>query len=82
MSLAKRGKTWYTHFFVDGQRYRQSLHTSNYREAQKEQTKRMSQAEQGKFAPAGQQFAKLGFTEAGERYIESRKLELSEASIK
>ena len=39
MTLYKRNKTWHTDFFVDGQRYRQSLHTTKYREAQKEQTK-------------------------------------------
>ena len=33
MALVKRGKTWHTHFFVDGQRYRQSLETSDWREA-------------------------------------------------
>jgi integrase len=82
MALHKRNKTWHTDFFVDGQRYRQSLHTSKYHEAQKEQTKLVSQAEQGKLAPAGQHFAKLGFAEAGERYVESRRLELSEASLK
>ena len=37
MSLIKRGKTWHTHFFVDGQRFRQSLKTSDWREAQKEE---------------------------------------------
>ena len=34
MSLVKRGKTWHTHFFVAGQRFRQSLDTSDWREAQ------------------------------------------------
>jgi hypothetical protein len=29
MALVKRGKTWHTHFFVDGQRYRQSLDTTD-----------------------------------------------------
>jgi hypothetical protein len=32
--LVKRGKTWHAHFFVDGQRFRQSLETSDWREAQ------------------------------------------------
>ena len=31
MALKKRGKTWHTHFFVDGQRFRQSLGTSDWR---------------------------------------------------
>ena len=82
MALYKRGKTWHTDFFVDGQRYRQSLHTSDWREAQKEQKKLISEAEQGKLAPTGQHFAKLGFSEAADRYIESRRVELSEASVK
>ena len=34
MALIKRGKTWHTHFFVDGQRFRQSLETTDWREAQ------------------------------------------------
>jgi hypothetical protein len=34
MSLTKRGKTWHTHFYVGGQRFRQSLDTSDWREAQ------------------------------------------------
>ena len=29
MSLIKRGKTWHTHFFVDGQRFRQTLDTTD-----------------------------------------------------
>jgi integrase len=81
MALYKRNKTWHTHFFVDGQRYRQSLHTCNYREAQHEEKRLISQAEQGKLAPTGQ-ITKLGFDEAAERYLGGRKLELSESSLK
>jgi hypothetical protein len=29
MALVKRGKTWHTRFFVDGQRFRQSLESMN-----------------------------------------------------
>ncbi len=72
MALYKRGKTWHTHFFVDGQRYRQSLHTSDWREAQKQEKKLITQAEQGKFAPASQRFSKLNITEAIERYLADR----------
>lgn len=82
MSIYKRNKTWHTDVFVNGQRYRQSLHTYDWREAQKKQKKLISQAEQGKLANSGGDFAKLGFKEAAERYIEGRKLELSESSIK
>jgi len=82
MALTKRGKTWHTHFFVDGQRYRQSLHTSKYREAEKEERKLKDRAERGELSPAAQQFTRLGFAEAAERYVESRKLELSDVSLK
>jgi hypothetical protein len=33
MSLYKRRKTWHTDFSVNGQRFRQSLDTSDWREA-------------------------------------------------
>jgi len=82
MALVKRGKTWHTHFFMDGQRFRQSLRTSNYNEAEKEERKLKNRAERGELSPAGQQFSKLGFSEAAERYVASRKLELSEVSLK
>jgi len=72
MALCKRNKIWHTHFFVDGQRYRQSLNTSDWREAQKQEKKLISQAEQGKLAPAGQKFSKLNITEAIERYLADR----------
>src|SRR5258708_25750845 len=72
MALVKRGSTWHTHFFVDGHRFRQSLGTSDWREAQKEQKKLIAQAEQGKLAPSSQQFSKLNITEAIERYLADR----------
>src|ERR1039457_1502679 len=54
MALKKRGKTWHAHFFVDGQRFRQSLDTSDYREAQKREKELITQASQGKLAPVSQ----------------------------
>jgi len=47
MALVKRGKTWHTHFFVDGQRFRQSLETSDWREAQSKEKELIAQATQG-----------------------------------
>ncbi len=72
MALVKRGKTWHTHFFVDGQRFRQSLETSDWREAQKVEKDLITRASQGKLAPASQQFSKLNITEAIERYLADR----------
>ncbi len=72
MALIKRGKTWHTHFFVDGQRFRQSLDTTDWREAQAREKELIARASRGKLAPASQQFSKLGLSEALERYLEDR----------
>jgi hypothetical protein len=72
MALVKRGKTWHTHFFIDGQRFRQSLETSDWREAQKAEKKLIAAASQGKLAAVSQKFSKLNITEAIERYLADR----------
>jgi integrase len=72
MSLYKRGKTWHTDFMVNGERFRQSLDTTDWREAQSEEKKLIAQASAGKLAPASKQFSKLNITEAIERYLEDR----------
>ena len=82
MALKKRGKTWHTHFFVDGQRFRQNLDTSDWREAQAKEKALITQASQGKLAPVTRQFARLAFGEAADLFLQSRQLELSEASRK
>jgi integrase len=79
MALAKRGKTWHTHFFVDGQRFRQSLDTSDWREAQRLEKELIAQAGQGKLS-VGRQFARLSFGEAVERYLADRKARVGTAS--
>jgi integrase len=80
MALAKRGKTWHTHFVVDGVRYRQSLHTSDWRTAQSKERELIAQAKQGKLSASSQEFARLPFGEAADRYLESRAPELSASS--
>jgi len=82
MALYKRKKTWWADFSVHGERYRQSLDTTDWREAQARQKELIAQANQGKLAPSSQQFARLAFAEAAERYVDSRRLELSESSLK
>jgi hypothetical protein len=44
MAIYKRGKTWWADFSVNGQRYRQSLDTSDWREAQAKQKESIAQA--------------------------------------
>jgi integrase len=72
MALYKRGKTWHTDFTVNGQRFRQSLDTTDWREAQSKQKDLIAQASAGKLASTSQQFAKLNFTQAIERYLDDR----------
>ena len=82
MALFRRNKTWWTDFSVNGQRFRQSLDTIDWREALREEKKLIAQAETGKLSSSGRSFARLAFIEAAERYLDSRKLELSERSQK
>jgi integrase len=81
MSLFKRDKTWWTDFSVNGVRYRISLNTTDWREAQSREKEKITQASTGKLAPSSQKFARLAFTEAADRYLESRKLEILAASL-
>ncbi len=50
MALKKRGNTWHTHFFVDGERYRKSLDTSDWREAQRKERELIAEAKAGRLA--------------------------------
>ncbi|MGA8493816.1 MAG: site-specific integrase, partial [Terriglobales bacterium] len=81
MSLTKRGKTWHTQFFVDSQRFRQSLETSDWREAQAKEKELIARASQGKLAPLSQQFSKLTFKEAGEKNLAERIAHLAPRSV-
>jgi len=80
MSLVKRGRTWHTHFFVDGQRFRQSLETTDWREAQKKEKDLIAQASQCKLAAGNNQFAKLTFAEAAEKNLAERIAHLAPRS--
>jgi len=80
MALTKRGKTWHTHFFVDGQRFRQSLETSDWREAQAKEKQLIAQASEGKLTHNSGTLARQLFGQAADDYVTSRKLELAVAS--
>jgi integrase len=81
MALTKRGRTWHTHFFVDGQRFRQSLETTDWREAQKKERELIVQATQGRAASGTQQFAKLTFAEAAQKNLAERVAHLAPRSV-
>ena len=82
MALVKRGKTWHTHFFMDGQRFRQSLGTTDWREAQAREKALIALASQGKLAPATQQFSRLKMTEAIAQYLVEREIHVEPCSAR
>lgn len=80
MSLVKRGKTWHCHFVVNGQRFRQSLGTKDWREAQSKEKELIAQASDGKLTQTSTSLARQPFAQAADDYVTSRKLELAAAS--
>ena len=82
MALTKRGKTWHTHFFVEGQRFRQSLETADWREALSKEKDLIADAKAGKLSPTKQEFARLSFREAAERFLQDRIPQLAPLSVR
>jgi len=82
MSLWKRGEWYWTDFAVNGTRYRLPLHTQDGREAKRLEKEKITEAQTGKLSPSSVNFARLGFTEAAERYLEERKHGLARYSIR
>lgn len=82
MALYKRSGTWWTDFSVNGQRFRLSLDTSDWREAQRQEKERIAQASAGKLTTSGQQFARLAFSEAADRFLNERVAHLAPAAFK
>jgi integrase len=82
MALYKRGKTWHTDFSVDGQRYRHSLDTSDWRQAQAREKELIARASEGKLTTTGQQFARMSFAEAAKQFLADRVARLAPNSIR
>jgi integrase len=80
MALVKRAKTWHCHFVVNGQRFRQSLGTKDWREAQAKEKELIGQAMEGKLTPTSTALARQPFGQAADDYRTARKLELAPAS--
>jgi integrase len=80
MSLVKRGKTWHCHFVVNGQRFRQSLATKDWRAAQAKEKQLIAEASEGKLTHSSTNLARLPFAQAADEYMSARKLELAPAS--
>ena len=80
MSLTKRGKVWHCHFVVNGQRFRQSLATTDWREAQNKEKDLIAQASEGKLTYTTTSSARQPFVLAADDYVAARYLELAVAS--
>lgn len=80
VALKKRGKTWHCHFVVNGQRFRQSLGTTDWREAQAKEKELIAQASEGKVHQTSTTLARQPFGLAADDYVTARKLELAPAS--
>jgi len=65
----KRGKTFHAYFCIDGIRYRESLHTSDWREAQRLEKELIARAKEGKLAAKRSTIDQLTFREAAEQFI-------------
>lgn len=80
MALKKRGKTWHCHFVVNGQRFRQSLGTTDWREAQAKEKELIAAASEGKLHQTSTTLARQPFGFAADDYVTARKLELAPTS--
>jgi integrase len=73
MALYKRGKTWHTDFSVNGQRYRQSLDTTDWREAQAKQKELIGRASAGRLTQESKSFSRLPFSEAVDQWLDEKR---------
>jgi integrase len=81
MALTKRGSVWHTHFYVDGERFRKSLDTSDWREAQRKERELIAEAKKGKLMASRDEFSRLPFGEAANKFIADRIPRLAARSI-
>jgi len=81
MALCKRKNTWWTDFSVNGQRFRESLDTSDWREAQAKEKELIAQASQGKLAGRSMQFGRMAFTMAADLYLEEKLPHLASRTV-
>ena len=82
MSLYKRNGIWWTHFFLNGDRYRESLDTTDRREALKREKQRIADVTEGRNLASHKHFARWPFSKAVDHYLNGLKLNLSESSIR
>ncbi len=70
MSLRLRGGIYHADFVINGQRVRQTLETSDWREARQRERDKIRDAKEGKLAcGATAEFSRLLFGHAVDRYL-------------
>ncbi len=78
MRLYKRGEKWHLDVVINGQRYRESLDTTDGREAKTLANKRITEISSGKGASkSGREFARKPFNEAADTFVEDRRIHVS-----
>ncbi|MGA3317139.1 MAG: site-specific integrase [Candidatus Korobacteraceae bacterium] len=84
MALEKRGKTWHYDLKIRGVRYRGSLKTTDWRQAQSLESELRQRAEKGELAGDKQTkaLARLKFRDAAERWIADRAPDLAANTVK
>jgi len=82
MSLYKRNKTWHADFSVDGKRFRVSLETTDWREAQAKERELIADAKLGKISPTKLPIARSTFREAAEEFLQDRLPRLAPLSVR
>jgi integrase len=84
MALVKRGKTWHCDFVIDDVRYRESLKTTDWREAQRKENELVAKAQAGKLATEAKRkgIARLSFEEAAEQFTADRAPNIAPISAK
>ena len=79
MALWKRDNTWWADVTVNAERFRQSLKTSDKREAKNREKELIAQIQAGKVAaPTGKAFGRLPFGAAADQYLKERKKRVAE----
>ena len=82
MAVWKRGRTWWADVTVNGTRYRESLKTTDHREARTLEKELVAKIQAGKVAaPTGKAYARLPFDEAAARYLQQREKRVAERTI-
>ena len=79
MALYKRHGIYHCDFVVNGQRFRQTLETRDWREATQRENDLKARALEGKLASKTEALARVLLPEAFDRYLKERELEITNA---